>query len=128
MFNRLNIFISGCVGSASFDHTSHPRVPLQFDISTHIANTGQVAVKPIAGFLSLSPIPDLAYSMQHGADVKKQWKDLVLAGEELYKSLSLLTKSSVQVPTYPVSLLGLRGASGQTAMRYLRMLWRHSST
>ena len=79
MFNRLNIFISGCVGSASFDH----RVPLQFDISTHIANTGQVAVSPIAGFLSLSPIPDLAYSMQHGADVKKQWKDLVLAGEEL---------------------------------------------
>ena len=77
--------ISGCVGgSPSCDHTSHPRVPLQFDISTHIAKTGHVAVSPITGFLSMSPMPDLAYSMQHGADVRKQWKDLVLAGEELY--------------------------------------------
>jgi len=70
----------GCVGSATCDHTSHPRVPLQFDISTHIARTGHVAVSPISGLLSLSPVTDLAYSFQHGADVRKQWKDLVLAG------------------------------------------------
>jgi len=70
----------GCVGSTTCDHTSHPRVPLQFDISTHIARTGHVAVSPISGLLSLSPITDLAYSFQHGADVRKQWKDLVLAG------------------------------------------------
>eukprot|EP00092_Neocalanus_flemingeri_P040568 GFUD01044174.1.p1 GENE.GFUD01044174.1~~GFUD01044174.1.p1 ORF type:complete len:830 (+),score=281.23 GFUD01044174.1:100-2490(+) len=70
----------GCVGSTNCDHTSHPRVPLQFDISTHIARTGHVAVSPITGFLSMSPITDLAYSFHHGADVRKQWKDLVLAG------------------------------------------------
>jgi len=70
----------GCAGSGSCDHTSHPRVPLQFDISNHIAKTGHVAVSPITGFLSLSPMSDLAYSMKHGADVRKQWKDLVLAG------------------------------------------------
>jgi len=70
----------GCVGSSICDHTTHPRVPLQFDISTHIAKTGHVAVSPITGFLSLAPITDLAYTHLHGADVRKQWKDLVLAG------------------------------------------------
>jgi len=70
----------GCAGSSTCDHTTHPRVPLQFDISTHIAKTGHVAVSPITGFLSLAPITDLAYTHLHGADVRKQWKDLVLAG------------------------------------------------
>lgn len=69
--------ISGCVGSPSCDHTSQPRVPLQFDISTHIAKTGHVAVSPL-------PFPHDRHSLQLGADIKKQWKDLVLAGRELY--------------------------------------------
>ena len=62
-----------------------------FDISTHIARTGHVGVSPITGFLSLSPLTDLAYSLQHGADVRKQWKDLVLAGSILVVTMSCIT-------------------------------------
>merc|ERR1719300_451436 len=70
----------GCVGSSKCNHLNHPRVPLQFDFSSHIAKTGHVAIRPIGGFLSLSPFTDVAYSIKHGAEVRKQWKDLVLSG------------------------------------------------
>jgi len=69
----------GCDHS-SCRHLSHPRVPLPHDISPHIQRTGHVAVSPISGYMSLPPMADVAYSLLLGGEVRKQWKDLVLAG------------------------------------------------
>ena len=125
----------GCAGSSICDHTTHPRVPLQFDISTHIAKTGHVAVSPITGFLSLAPITDLAYTHLHGADVRKQWKDLVLAGGLSYflkivlsLNVDICNSSILQGPTFPVSTKVLKDVSGQSATRYLKTRWKHSNT
>jgi len=69
-----------CPGDGVCDHTSHARVPLEFDMSRHIAATGHVAVRPIRGMLESKHIKDVAYSLRWGAEVRKQWKDMVLQG------------------------------------------------
>ena len=36
--------------------------------------------RPLSRLLELRPVADVAYSRQHGAEIRKQWKDMVLAG------------------------------------------------
>ena len=38
-------------------------------------------VSPMGSFASLKKVNDIAYSSAYGASVRKQWKDLVLAGD-----------------------------------------------
>ena len=57
----------GCPGT-SCPHTSHPRLPLEFDLSAHITATGHVDIRPMegAGLLELRPVGDLAPGLQQG--------------------------------------------------------------
>ena len=93
----------GCAGDPSCQHTSHPRVPIPFDLRSHFKTTGHVAVRsvsqtaaffcnfiliishfsPMGSFASLKKVNDIAYSSTYGASVRKQWKDLVLAGQSV---------------------------------------------
>ena len=78
-------------------------------------------VRPISGFLTLAPISDLAYSFLHGADIRKQWKDLVLAGNIsgfLYKpSANNILKDHI----FLLNLLVRRNANGQDVQKFLKM-------
>jgi len=69
----------GCAGRQC-NHLDHPRAPLPYDLRSHFKATGHLVIKPIGKFLTMKPVGDLAYSFQHGAQVRKQWKELVLAG------------------------------------------------
>ena len=88
----------GCAGNPRCPHTDHPRVPIPFDLRSHFKTTGHVAVRsvkhqfisifnylfsifsPMGSFASMKKLNDIAYSSTYGAAVRKQWKDLVLAG------------------------------------------------
>ena len=61
-------------------------------------------------FASLKEIRDIAYSFRHGASVRKQWKDLVLAGRsELKYELDIYFKFYRESQTYSL----LRGEEMQ---------------
>lgn len=72
----------GCKGAACL-HTTHPRIPLEFDLSAHIVSTGHVDIRPLPQHFSIQPVMDVAYSLRLGAEVRKQWKELVLAGSHV---------------------------------------------
>ena len=77
--------------------------------------------RPISNLLKMKPINDVAYSFQHGASVRKQWKDLVLSGN-IYFSIyfcSLLTSFLLQVLTNLFHIPESKNASGKTAMRFM---------
>jgi len=72
----------GCKGAACL-HTTHPRIPLEYDLSAHIVSTGHVDIRPLPQQISIQPLMDVAYSLRLGAEVRKQWKELVLAGSHV---------------------------------------------
>ena len=93
----------GCPGGGC-DHTQHARRPIPYDIRPHFQKTGHVGVRygntsfqlskfiyfnfsPMEKFLDMKPMIDVAYSFNHGASVRKQWKDLVLSGRSLLPSI-----------------------------------------
>merc|ERR1719234_870186 len=72
----------GCKGAACM-HTNHPRIPLEYDLSAHIVSTGHVDIRPLPQNCIIQPVMDVAYSAKLGAEVRKQWKELVLAGSHV---------------------------------------------
>lgn len=95
----------GC-GGDSCPHTAHPRLPLEFDLSAHIARTNHVDIRPLAGLLGLRPLGDVAYSLQHGAEVRRQWKDMVLAGPSVVLAL-MVNKLTGLMVEFSVLMSGL---------------------
>ena len=56
-------------------------------------------------FLDMKPMNDVAYSFNHGASVRKQWKDLVLSGRSWLLSFMVSFNPLLQDHTSPCHIL-----------------------